>query len=268
MVTVVAGQNADLGEIVFMENRVGPIAWEIGIPDRTAMEYKHGDHFNQWGLPYKFPQEFPNGIQYYIGKSDYFKDWNYCHVSVPGKGGKYQSIPWNIYFNLDQKTTGTSILRVSIAANSSTALSISLNGGKNSAEVSNFKDDACVHRDGIRGFYRELEFPLNANDFKIGENKITLNARKIGGYNNNYQFDGIMYDHIRLETPGINRNTNHDNNNSNNNSNNNNNNNNARNNASCWSVSLGYPCCTNNTTIYYIDDNGNWGVQNDNWCGL
>ena len=77
-----------------------------------------------------------------------------------------------------------------------------------------------------------------------------------------------MYDHIRLETPGINRNTNHDNNNSNNNSNNNNNNNNARNNTSCWSVSLGYPCCTNNSTIYYIDDNGNWGVQNDNWCGL
>jgi len=203
MVTVVAGQNADLGEIVFMENRVGPITWEIGIPDRTAMEYKHGDHFNQWGLPYKFPQEFPNGIQYYIGKLDYSKDWNYCHVSVPGKGGKCQSIPWNIYFNLDQKTTGTSILRVSIAANSSTALSISLNGGKNSAEVSNFKDDACVHRDGIRGFYRELEFPLNANDFKIGENKITLNARKIGGYNNNYQFDGIMYDHIRLETPEL-----------------------------------------------------------------
>jgi hypothetical protein len=30
-----------------------------------------------------------------------------------------------------------------------------------------------------------------------------LNARKIGGYNNNYQFDGIMYDHIRLETPEL-----------------------------------------------------------------
>ena len=65
---------------------------------------------------------------------------------------KYQSIPWNIYFNLRKKPTGASVLRVSVAANSSTALSVSINGGKNSAEVANFKDDACVRRDDIRGF--------------------------------------------------------------------------------------------------------------------
>jgi len=65
---------------------------------------------------------------------------------------KYQSIPWNIYFNLRKKPIGTSVLRVSVAVNSSTALSVSINGGKNSAEVANFKDDACVRRDDIRGF--------------------------------------------------------------------------------------------------------------------
>ncbi|ORY63614.1 galactose-binding like protein [Neocallimastix californiae] len=202
-VTVTAGRTTNLGEIVFTEKRVGPIAWEIGIPDRTAKEFKHGNHFNQWGLPYKFPKEFPNGVNYHIGKSNYARDWNYCHVSVPGKGGKYQSIPWNIYFNLKKKPTGTSVLRVSVAANSSTALSVSINGGRNSAEVADFKDDACVRRDGIRGFYRELEFKFGPNDFKVGENKITLHARKTGGYTNNYQFDGIMYDHLRLETPGL-----------------------------------------------------------------
>jgi rhamnogalacturonan endolyase len=69
---------------------------------------------------------------------------------------------------LRKKPTGTSVLRVSVAANSSTALSVSINainGGKNSAEVANFKDDACVRRDGIRGFYRELEFKFGPNDF-------------------------------------------------------------------------------------------------------
>ena len=104
---------------------------------------------------------------------------------------------------MKKKPTGTSVLRVSVAANSSTALSVSINGGRNSAEVADFKDDACVRRDGIRGFYRELEFKFGPNDFKVGENKITLHARKTGGYTNNYQFDGIMYDHIRLETPGL-----------------------------------------------------------------
>jgi len=61
-ITVTAGRTTNLGEIVFTEKRVGPVAWEIGIPDRTAKEFKHGDHFNQWGLPYKFPKEFPNSI--------------------------------------------------------------------------------------------------------------------------------------------------------------------------------------------------------------
>ncbi|KAL6612519.1 hypothetical protein U3516DRAFT_751853 [Neocallimastix sp. 'constans'] len=160
-ITVTAGRTTNLGEIVFTEKRVGPVAWEIGIPDRTAKEFKHGDHFNQWGLPYKFPKEFPN-------------NWNYCHVSVsiPGRGGT------------------SVLLYVSVAANSSTALSVSINGGKNSAEVANFKDDACVRRDGIRGFYRELEFKFGPNDFKVGENKITLHVRKTRGYTNKHQFDG------------------------------------------------------------------------------
>jgi len=92
---------------------------------------------------------------------------------------------------LRKKPTGTSVLLyVSVAANSSTALSVSINGGKNSAEVANFKDDACVRRDGIRGFYRELEFKFGPNDFKVGENKITLHSRKTRGYTNNHQFDG------------------------------------------------------------------------------
>ncbi|OUM70292.1 polysaccharide lyase family 4 protein, partial [Piromyces sp. E2] len=176
-VTVTAGQNTNVGNLTFKEKRAGPIAWEIGIPDRTAMEYRHGNEYRQWGLYYKFPQEFPNSVNFKIGQSNIAKDWNYCQVSVPGNGGKYEQRPWNIIFNMNKKPTGQAVLRVSIAASSDSALSVSLNGGKQSAEV-NLQDDACVRRDGIRGFYRELEFKFNANDFKIGENKITLYHRK------------------------------------------------------------------------------------------
>jgi len=35
----------------------------------------------------------------------------------------------------------------------------------------------------------------------------------------------------------------------------------------CWSTALGYPCCTANTIIEYTDANGQWGIQNNNWCG-
>jgi len=38
---------------------------------------------------------------------------------------------------------------------------------------------------------------------------------------------------------------------------------------SCWSLRLGYPCCTSDTTeVYYEDGDGPWGVENDQWCGI
>jgi len=36
----------------------------------------------------------------------------------------------------------------------------------------------------------------------------------------------------------------------------------------CWSLALGYPCCSKCSTIYYQDDNGNWGIESNDWCGL
>jgi endo-1,4-beta-xylanase len=37
--------------------------------------------------------------------------------------------------------------------------------------------------------------------------------------------------------------------------------------ASCWSASLGYPCCKS-CSVYYSDNDGKWGIENDNWCGI
>jgi len=31
---------------------------------------------------------------------------------------------------------------------------------------------------------------------------------------------------------------------------------------------LGYNCCRNTCDIQYKDDDGNWGVENNNWCGI
>ncbi|OUM57523.1 Non-catalytic module family DOC2, partial [Piromyces sp. E2] len=36
---------------------------------------------------------------------------------------------------------------------------------------------------------------------------------------------------------------------------------------SCWSTALGYPCC-NSCDAYYQDNDGKWGVENNNWCGI
>ncbi|OUM66377.1 Non-catalytic module family DOC2, partial [Piromyces sp. E2] len=36
----------------------------------------------------------------------------------------------------------------------------------------------------------------------------------------------------------------------------------------CWSLPLGYPCCSSCIDVSYVDEDGNWGVENNNWCGL
>ena len=44
-------------------------------------------------------------------------------------------------------------------------------------------------------------------------------------------------------------------------------NNNNQNANSCWSSALGYPCCQS-CNVVYQDNDGKWGVENDNWCGI
>ncbi|ORX78627.1 hypothetical protein BCR32DRAFT_328455 [Anaeromyces robustus] len=39
--------------------------------------------------------------------------------------------------------------------------------------------------------------------------------------------------------------------------------------AACFSEKLGYPCCSaNNKNVVYTDSDGDWGVENNNWCGM
>ncbi|OUM68432.1 glycoside hydrolase family 6 protein [Piromyces sp. E2] len=39
--------------------------------------------------------------------------------------------------------------------------------------------------------------------------------------------------------------------------------------AACWSERLGYRCCSNpNAEVYFTDADGEWGVENNDWCGI
>jgi len=37
---------------------------------------------------------------------------------------------------------------------------------------------------------------------------------------------------------------------------------------SCWSLKLGYPCCTTSTLAIENDSFGSWGYENNHWCGI
>eukprot|EP00833_Pecoramyces_ruminatium_P002818 jgi/Orpsp1_1/1176850/evm.model.c7180000059258.1 len=36
----------------------------------------------------------------------------------------------------------------------------------------------------------------------------------------------------------------------------------------CWATALGYSCCTSTSTVVFTDDNGDWGIENNDWCGI
>jgi len=38
--------------------------------------------------------------------------------------------------------------------------------------------------------------------------------------------------------------------------------------ATCWSVSLGYQCCKSCNSFNYKDNDGEWGIENNAWCGI
>ncbi|EUC63448.1 rhamnogalacturonate lyase [Rhizoctonia solani AG-3 Rhs1AP] len=94
-ITVKAGVVNPVINVTWKEESTGKELWRLGTPDKTAGEYRHGfapdpkkplhpeEYRIYWGY-HDFPTDFPNGVNYTVGKSDVSKDWNYVHWSVFG----------------------------------------------------------------------------------------------------------------------------------------------------------------------------------------
>ena len=162
------------------------------MPNRTAEEFLHGDHFWQWGLYNLYPKEFPEDVHYVVGKSDWKRDWNYVQPTRPdGKGG-YQGTTWTIQFDLSSELNGTAILRLAICGARGDRVHVLVNG-KPVGDTGKLPDSGVMHRDGIRGYWceRDVKFPTSL--LKPGANSIQLK------WDGRSWVNGVLYDYIRLE---------------------------------------------------------------------
>lgn len=94
-ISVAAGGVMDSGTINWDAESHGEEVWRIGVPDKTAGEYKHGyatddshplrppQYRIYWGA-YDFVDEFPAGVNFTVGESQEGVDFNYIHWSVFG----------------------------------------------------------------------------------------------------------------------------------------------------------------------------------------
>ncbi|PGG99806.1 hypothetical protein AJ80_09289 [Polytolypa hystricis UAMH7299] len=97
----------------------GKEIWRIGKPDKSSGDFRHGyepdtskplqpEQYRIYWAAWDFPTDFPNGVNFEVGKSKEEIDFNYVHWSAfGGKGNMYRPEPaldvnnWTITFDLD-----------------------------------------------------------------------------------------------------------------------------------------------------------------------
>jgi rhamnogalacturonan endolyase len=197
-VTVSAGKSTPVGDLIWDVPRKGTkLAWEIGVPDRTAQEFRHGDDYFHGLVWQNFSKEFSNPLEYTIGKSNPATDWNYAqsrYGNEPGAPWK-----WRIHFQLDgAPPTGQATLTLAIASADRARLDIYVNDeSKPLATVTpSVQGGNALLREGIHAKYCVEQVVIPANTLKSGDNTITLvqsNVRSPGYH--------VMYDYLSLELP-------------------------------------------------------------------
>ncbi len=76
----------------------GRTVWQIGRATRTVTQYRNGGNFHIWENYLRYGMNFPHGVNYYIGKSNPKKDWNYLQPAIVQ--GHKTPTTWNIHFTL------------------------------------------------------------------------------------------------------------------------------------------------------------------------
>ncbi len=197
-ITIAPGRHVKLGTLAWHVRHPGKvIAWEIGVPDRTATEFRHGKDY--W-VPYlfsKFSSEFTNPLNYYVTKGNWSSAWNYAQTSWMTNGTS--SIwKWNIHFPLNSVPPGTSTLTIAFAGAYQGNLNVYVNNGT--------KPVATVHpaaeggnallREAVHAKYSVSHVKIPDGLLNRGDNVITL-APTVA----HAGFTNFMYDYLDFELP-------------------------------------------------------------------
>ncbi len=211
--------------------RDGATVFEIGVPDRKADEFRHGEDYWQaerspqlgfptpvWGAQAYYLQEFPNGITYNVGASRWDTDWNYVLPSQLNSAGAYQPTTATINFNLPATPSASAkaALYAAIAGDNGGEVVFSVNGqdldtasgvtespagsllstGFSPPPTGNYMDNSSIHM-GVHGPFEDVRINFPATLLHQGANTITIAMNKVG-----YSYF-VMLDYLRLELEGF-----------------------------------------------------------------
>lgn len=193
-VTVGAGAVTGLGAIDWAPEREGRTIWQIGVPDRSAAEFRNGDRFWEWGNYLRFKEDFPGGVNYVVGKSDWKNDWHICQpLDLGAKCEVLGPSVWTVRFPMEAVPAGGAVLRISFCGSrQGSSFTPALNGHE-LAKPEFLPENGVMHRDSCRGLWTERSYPVSAAWLRDGENVLTLRLE------GNAWHQGLLYDCIRME---------------------------------------------------------------------
>ena len=195
------------GEIVSIGNfewdilrNKGKLVWEIGIPDRTAREFKFGKQYWNSFMWETYSPSLPNPLVYTVGTSNWQQDWNYVHSAYWNKDGSFSLWPWKINFKINKlAASGVATLTFAFASADRARLQTFINDDPSPFDTFvptlNTGGNALV-RQGIHAKYSTYVLSIPVSKLHPGDNSITLISNK-----GNNRTDHIMYDYISLEVP-------------------------------------------------------------------
>lgn len=197
-VALTAGGTTDLGTLTWnVPHRGGALVWEIGIPNRSASEFRHGGEYARPGLWEQFAREFSNPLDYRVEDGNWASALNYCHSvdRVPDAPWK-----WRLHFTLPRVESGVYWLTIAYASAASTQV---LRLNDDSRVFATFTPDNAVRgattylRQGIHAKYTVAHVPIPSNKLRVGENVLTLDHEMHGDHATAH----FMYDYLSLEAP-------------------------------------------------------------------
>ena len=198
-VAVRAGSRQPLGTLTWEVPHPGNrLLWEIGVPDRSAAEFRHGhtDFFTPY-LFMEFPRELPNPLEYDVTRGDWATAWNYAQTTY---GDIKTGAPWKwrIHFPLAAPPRGDATLTVAFASSDQSRLAVFVNDESvplTTISPPNAGGNALI-REAIHAKYGVSYVRIPASRLKMGANVITLMQSSVHG-----GFSHFMYDYLSLEAP-------------------------------------------------------------------
>lgn len=229
-VTVTGGATNNLGTITWTPARVGATVFQIGYPDRTSGEFRHGDNWwvgdigpdpadpsPIWSKWLEYPFDFPSGPNYFVGQSRWTTDWNFVQPVVTSSTGTYNDSSSTITFNLASAPANgaQASLYLGLSSDYYAAIIVTVNGHNlgsvsgvtgspnNSIPTTGYytgysKSDTTI-REGNQAMASDERITFPASILQQGQNTINIGIRQVGG---SYFADHAMYDYIRLELTG------------------------------------------------------------------